>query len=121
MAAFEPEIQRPSNAHQRHAIATTLAKSAIAALAICGCIALGSFYTSGTHVFAPATGDIISDAEQKARAQAFSQLQRCGVARVSASELPAAIDSMHLTADQKDKLSALLDQPAATPQTQSQP
>ncbi|WP_460907957.1 hypothetical protein [Paraburkholderia jirisanensis] len=117
MAALEPEIQRPPKGHQSHTVAATFAKSAIAALAVCGCIALGSFYTSGTHLFAPASGDNISNDDQMARAQAFSHLQNLVVARVAANELPGAINSMHLSADQNEKLSALLNPPAATTQT----
>ncbi|RDU96109.1 hypothetical protein [Trinickia dinghuensis] len=80
---------------------------------IAGIVASGIFYTSGSALFAADSGDSVSASDQKARIEAFQALKYLVVSKVSAAEMPAAIDSMHLNADEQSKLRADLVRNAA--------
>ncbi|MBI0325888.1 hypothetical protein [Burkholderia plantarii] len=64
------------------------------------------FYTSGNTLFAAHSGDEVSASDRQARIEAFESSPPLPLAPVDTDKIPAAVDSMHLAANDRDALFA---------------
>jgi len=120
MAFERPNLEQTPQANNYYKILSVVAKSALATAVLAGLIAAGALYTSGTHLFASPSGDDISDADQRARIEAFNSLKFLLVSRVAAKDIPAAIATMHLASADEARIRTEIGQfPGSSPSTDS--
>lgn len=122
--SLEPQSARlaaHAQAEQRYRkLSIPVVKAAIAALVVAGVVTTGVFYTSGTSLFAANSGDNVSESNQKSRLEAFQAIGYFTVSQVSPEQLPAALDSMHLTPEEQSKLRGTLAPASLKPSIQPQ-
>ncbi|WP_158902628.1 hypothetical protein [Burkholderia sp. L27(2015)] len=104
MAFERPNFEQTPQANNHYKILSIFTKSALATAVLAGLIAAGALYTSGTHLFASPSGDDVSDADQRARIEAFNSLKFLLVSRVVAKDIPGAINTMHLASADEAKI-----------------
>lgn len=118
MGVERPETQttaqsaRQADKQNRHR--RVLAKSVLATATVAVILTTGVFYTSGISSFAAGSGDDVSDADRKARIDAFNALKYLPLAQVDTKDIPAALGSMHLSPADRATIAAAM-APASAP------
>ncbi len=109
----KPDEQAVTQSQRSVVVPKSIAATAVAAALIAGAV----FYTSGSTLLAAHAGDSVSTADRQARIEAFESRGALPLAGVTPDDIPAAIDSMHLAANDRDALFARLHvaPPAAAP------
>lgn len=110
MGLERPSIKSEPQADRQYKRSSILAKSFLMAAAFAGVIMAGTFYTSGSTLFAAYSGDSVSESDRRARIEAFNSLQYLRVSRVDANDIPTAIDAMHLAPADRAKIATEIDQ-----------
>jgi hypothetical protein len=101
----EAKAQRASKQDQRQLV---FVKAVLATAALAVLLTAGVFYTSGTPTFAASSGDDVSAADRKARIDAFNALAYLPLAKVDTKDIPAALDTMHLSQADRATIAAAI-------------
>jgi hypothetical protein len=101
----EAKAQRASKQDQRQLV---FVKAVLATAALAVLLTAGVFYTSGTPTFAASSGDDVSAADRKARIDAFNALLYLPLAKVDTKDIPAALDTMHLSQADRATIAAAI-------------
>lgn len=94
---------------------SVIGKSALATAAFAGLILAGTFYSSGNPLFAAYSGDNVSDSNQRSRIEAFNALECLRLSRVTAEDIPVAIETMHLALAGQEQVRSEIAQTSDTP------
>lgn len=96
MTSPESKTLQALNPESKYKSRRTFSKTVIATILLVAAISAAALFMSGSGFFATPQRDSVSSAEQQARIAALNSLGALSLAIVPATDVPAALESMHL-------------------------